>query len=321
MAGRTPNVVTIGPCFVEMCVLCESFPGQGEIIEGSRFSCSAAGAGAVRAIQAAFLGCSSSLISKVGDDPLGRIVMHRLRQADVLTDGVYIANAISTGASVTFVDRIGENTSCICPGANRALSVDDLNYAGTEQIISQADVVHIHGSLPKDVVKAAIKSAKLYNKLVILEREMDVLAGMGVADLQLDKEFYLVDVLIPDFDRSMESHEINAGHVHKLKRLGSELAAAGIECVVIKLGARGTFVANKDEACHIKGFEVNRVDRSCCGDAFAGALAAALGTGDSIDRAVRFAAAAGALSSSRIGGVDTLPSREDILELLIEQPE
>lgn len=321
MAGRTPNVVTIGPCFVEMCVLCDSFPSQGEVIEGSRFSCSPAGAGAVRAIQAAFLGCSSYLVSKVGDDPFGKIMIDRLREAGVLTEGVYVANAMSTGASVTFVDRIGENTTCICPGANRALSADDLNYAGTEQILSEADVVHIHGSLPDAIVRAAIKSAKLHNKKVILEREMDVLAGNSAADLTLEKEFYLVDVLIPNFDRSLESHEINAGHVHKLKGLGSELAAAGIECVVIKLGARGTFVANKHEVSHIKGFEVDRVDRSCCGDAFAGALAAALGTGDTIDRVVRFAAAAGALSSSRIGGVDALPSREDILELLIEQPE
>lgn len=321
MAGRIPKVVIVGPVYVDLFVRCDQLPVQGQTIEGTALSFTHAGAGPNRAIEAAFCDCHAYLISKVGDDIFGRLALEKLRAANVNVDGVSTANAMTTGTTITFVDRIGENTTCICHGANKAFSAENITFAVTEQIICQADVVYIHGALPYEVVAAAIKTAKLYGKKVILEKDMEILEGIPLSEWDFPKEYYLVDILVPNFNRSVETNEINAGHVHKLKRQGSELAASGIECVVIKLGTRGTFVVNRHASDHIPGFAVERVDRTCCPDAFAGALAASIGAGDDVKQAVRFAAAAGALACSKFGAQESLPSKQDILELLMQQPD
>ena len=68
-------------------------------------------------------------------------------------------------------------------------------------------------------------------------------------------------------------------------------------------------------------FEIERIDTVACPEAFAGALAASIAAGDHSKNAARFAAAAGALACSRFGSPETLPSKEEIIELLQEQPD
>jgi ribokinase len=54
------------------------------------------------------------------------------------------------------------------------------------------------------------------------------------------------------------------------------------------------------------------VDPTGAGDAFCGALAAALAHGASLEVAVRDAVVAGALAVSRLGAVPSLPSRAEV---------
>ena len=115
--------------------------------------------------------------------------------------------------------------------------------------------------------------------------------------------------------------DLGAGIVHKLKLVGSELMAKGIECVVINMGPRGSLVVDREGSRRIEGFELELVDRTVCDDAFAGALAASAAVGDDSERAVKFACAASALARTRFGSQEALPSKEEIIELLQSQPD
>jgi ribokinase len=57
---------------------------------------------------------------------------------------------------------------------------------------------------------------------------------------------------------------------------------------------------------------VQALDTTAAGDAFNGALAVALGDGQSLRRAVRFANAAGALSATRQGAQPSMPSLDEV---------
>ena len=70
---------------------------------------------------------------------------------------------------------------------------------------------------------------------------------------------------------------------------------------------------------HIPAFEIDFVDKTCTGDAFAGALAAYYAVKDDIRGAVKFACAAGALACTKFGSVESLPTKADIIELLQQQ--
>ncbi len=321
MSAQTPTVVTVGPTYVNMVLKSQQALIHGKTISGSGFTCEPTGPGPNRAIEAAKCHCDVYLVTKIGDDAFGRMIVAKLEEYNVKNDLVFIAQAISTGINFTLVDNNGENTGCICEGANRALGSDDIHYASTEHIISQSDVCLIYDQLNKDVVIEAIKLAKLHNKKVILETQMEIIEGNPVSQLGWPKEYYLADVLLPNFNTGTDIQELGSSGVHKLKMMASEFVAAGIECVIIKLGPRGTFIVDRKESLQIPGFHVDRLDRTGCASAFAGALAACAGCGDSPQDAVRFAAAAGALACTKFGSLDSLPSKEDIITLLQEQPD
>ena len=321
MAGRIPKVVVIGPAFVDMAIKCSQFPRPGETVEGAGVSCVAAGPGPNRAVEASFCDCQVHLISKVGDDVFGQMVCDNLNKSNVNTDFVYKAQALCTGINVTMVNSIGENTSCISDGANKALSADEVGCASVEQIIAQADVCLVSGPLPDDVVSTAVRTANLYKTKVILETEMPIQNSADLDRLDLPKEFYSVDILIPDLHNSALAADLKTGNVHELKLIASDLVARGIECVITKMGARGSFLASRDGIEQIHGFEVELVDHSGSADAFAGALAAAWGAKDPPNKAVTFAAAAGALACTKFGAQEALPTKQDILEFLLDKPD
>jgi ribokinase len=67
---------------------------------------------------------------------------------------------------------------------------------------------------------------------------------------------------------------------------------------------------------HIPRFKVDPVDTTACGDAFVGAFAAGLAQGETVERAVVWGNAAGALAATKLGAQPSLPIWENIERLL-----
>jgi len=70
---------------------------------------------------------------------------------------------------------------------------------------------------------------------------------------------------------------------------------------------------------HVPAFPVTAVDTTAAGDAFNGALAVALGAGQRLDLAVRFANAAAGLACTQPGAQNALPVRAQVEALLAAQ--
>jgi ribokinase len=102
------------------------------------------------------------------------------------------------------------------------------------------------------------------------------------------------------------------------KDAGAALLAAGCETVVVTMGARGAMVVRRSEPSPwlVPAFAVSPVDGTAAGDAFCGALAAGLATGEPMATALRRAAAAGALATTVLGAVPSLPSAAAVDALL-----
>jgi ribokinase len=94
------------------------------------------------------------------------------------------------------------------------------------------------------------------------------------------------------------------------------LLARGVQNVIITLGARGAFVAGRQERGLVKGYKVKPVDTTGAGDVFNGTLAVALAEGKSLLDAARFASAAAAISVTRLGAQTSAPKRNEIEQLL-----
>lgn len=112
-----------------------------------------------------------------------------------------------------------------------------------------------------------------------------------------------VDVLIPNQGEAelLSGERDPARAARKLQRMGARR-------VIITLGEDGVY-----DGGYRPGFKVKPVDTVGAGDAFVGALAAALAEGH--PDPVRFAQAAAALKCTR-PGAQNLPTRRDVERLL-----
>lgn len=313
MSKRNPKVVVIGGTYVDMAIRCGQSPSPGQSVAGSVLSYTTAGPGPIQAAEAALCGCQVHLIGKVGGDPFAQLIREGLIEFDVNTDFVSVAEAMNTGVIVTLVNAEGENADCICCGANTALLPQDVSAA--ERVICDADVCLIHGRLPQEVIISALRCAELYGVKVILDPARP-LEQRGQDTSNLPIEYFSADVLIPNLDEAADIAEQPAANIRNAKLIGSDLVARGVRYAVITMGRRGCMVVGRNSADHVPAFEIEAVDNTGRGGAFAGALAAYLAVERDIKRAVQFASAAGALTCTKFGAIEALPSKAEIIELL-----
>lgn len=321
MTERIPKIIVVGPAFIDMALKCEEHPVPGKVTEGSGFTCMPAGAGVMDATQVALCGCETYLLTRVGEDCFGEMIRQNLRRHSVLTDLVYSTQAMSTGIILTVVNRKGENCSCRSSGATRVLGRDEIEYAAAEQQIGSADAVLVNDAIPRPASVAAIRSAQIHKTRVLLGAKLPRADREVIGAIDWPMEFYNTDIIVLRFKGLMCGSELGAGGEGDLKFIGTELVAHGANCVVISLGWRGALIIDRQGTRHLPGIPTEVVDQNGCDSGFTGALAACYGTGDSADKAVRFAIAAEALMRSRFGLQDALPKKEDVLTLLQTQPD
>lgn len=311
----------VGGTYIDMAVKCHHIPIPGQSVNGFALSYTATGEGLNQAVEAALCGCEVHLISKAGGDPFAQMIKASLANFKVNTEFISTAEAKSTGVVVTLVNSAGENAGCVYTGANSALRSQDIERA--EKIISEADVCLVHGRLPHEAIVAAIRCAKLHNTKVILNparpieqprREASPLGKRTGGDLP--PEYFSVNILIPNLYEAADITYQPDASIRTAKLIGSDLVARGVNCAVITMGRRGCVVVDRNSADHIPAFEVELVDQTCRGDAFAGALAAYCAVKDDVREAVKFASAAGALACTKFGSIEALPTKAEIIELL-----
>jgi ribokinase len=254
------------------------------------------------------------LISKVGGDVFAQMVEKNLAEFNVNTEFVYTAKAKNTGVAVTLVNAVGENAACYYTGANSALLPQDIDAA--EQIISDADACLIHGELPQQAITTALRCAKVHGTKIILNPARPVESQRSQQSTGLPIGYFSADILIPNLCEAAEITERSGANIRTAKLIGSDLIARGVKYAVITMGKRGCMVVDRNGADQIPAFEVELVDQTGRGDAFAGALAAYCAVKDDMKEAVKFASAAGALACTKFGSVEALPTKADIIQLL-----
>jgi ribokinase len=316
MAQTVPHIVVIGSAFIDVAIRCKEFPMPGRLAAGTGFSCLTTGAGVNQATEAALCGCNVHLIAKVGSDYMGEMIRKSLAFHKIRCEYVVAAEAKSTGAIVTMVNAAGENASCVSLGANYAMRAADIEAA--EDAIAAADACLVYGDIPPEAVVAAVRMANLHRVKVLLDPAFGI-NGNTRKHSDLPMEYFAVNVLIVNAEEAAEIAGEPVSDPHKAKLVGADLVAHGAQNVIIKMGRKGCLIVNRDGTELIPPFEVEMVDKTCAGDAFAGALAASCAVGDNLKDAVRFAAAAGALACTKFGCQDSLPKKAEILELLHKQ--
>jgi ribokinase len=293
MAGWEPvnvDVIVVGSANADLVVTVDRRPGPGETVLGSDTDVLPGGKGANTAVAAAKLGARVSLLAAIGDDTHGRMLLKSLREAGVDVTEIQRSDR-PTGVAYIFVTPDGENSILVSPGANSALSADDLTIPDAKVLVASLEV-------PLQTIEHAVAVAA----------ERGIRAVVNVSPPAQLSEATLA-ALDPIVVNEHEAAELLAGDSDPRR-----LLELGPRSAVITLGASGALVVEQGGVQTVEAPSVEAVDTTGAGDAFTGALAAQLAQGAELVQAARFAVKVAAISVTRRGAQPSYPTVADLAE-------
>lgn len=276
MSDTLTGVAVVGSANLDLVVEVSRPPRVGETLlgrAGGRFS---GGKGLNQAVASARSGAPTRFCAVVGDDEAADVLQQTLADAGVEA-ALRRSDAAPTGVAHVLALDGGDNSIVVAAGANADLTPEDAvaGIAGAGVVLAQLEV-------PVESVAAGLRAGRAAGALTILNAAPAHAAVIGIlAD---------VDVLVVNETECTELGGIDRLH------------AAGAQTVVLTQGARGvTLHRSGGDPVHVAAFRIDPVDTTGAGDAFCGALAAALSEGERIEDALVRACAAGAVVARHRG--------------------
>lgn len=268
-------------------------------------------------------GCKTAMLGKVGADTFGRLLTGTLAQAGIETRGlIQDPNVFTTLAFVT-LDESGDREFAFGrkPGADTRLTWDEVDRT----LLDETRAFHFATlSLTDEPARSATYEAVAYarsrGKLITYdpnlrlplwkdldEAKAQILWGLGQADVVKISE---------------EEVEFLWGLDHKAgaKKILREF---GVKLVFVTLGADGCWFQNAVAQGHVDSLKgIHVVDTTGAGDIFGGsAVCQVLRTGKApedlteqeLRQVVSFACTAAGLSTTKPGGITSIPDEATVL--------
>lgn len=284
-------LIVLGTVNRDHVVFVERHPLPGETLLGHSYETGTGGKGANQAVAAARAGASVTFVSAVGDDSPGRDMLEDLSAQGVDVSQVTTIDHLASGIALITVSRDGENTIIVDPGASATL--DPATVSDTLlRLMRPGTVLLTQLELPLPVVVEGCLAAHSAGARIAL----------NLSPLQEVPEDLLAvcDPLIVNAGEAAALAHTSCDSVEAALAVADGLARR-CRSVVVTLGAQGAIVADDGPARHFPSHDVKVVDTTGAGDSFAGALAAALVGGATLDAAVLSGIDAAALTVQHVG--------------------
>lgn len=287
----TFDIVVVGSANLDLVADVGDLPRPGQTVTAVSYAEHAGGKGLNQAVACARMGARVAFVGCVGDDAAGLFLRAVLEDEGIDVTRLRVSG-LPTGRAFIAVDRAGENSIVVVPGANATVGVGhDIDIPPCGLVLAQLEI-------PLGTVAALMSRARGMGARTVLNP-----APAAVLSDELISE---CDVIAP-----------NETEAAVLGGAGN-LLARGSGAVVLTLGARGARVMTAGSTTDIPAYPVTPVDTVGAGDAFVGAMCAELVRGAPLEDACRVAAVAGALATTVRGAVPGLPSLEKVLRAQAE---
>lgn len=291
---------------MDLVTVTSTVPTQGETVTGQSFATMYGGKGANQAVACARLQADVSFIGCVGNDTFGTMMLDNLTREGIHTEAVEVLHDVSSGTASIIV-KDGDNRIIVVPGANALVTPERVRkYA---DVIRQSDIIVLQLEIPLPSVRAAIEIAA--------EAHVPVILNPAPA-LELDEQLLsLVTVITPNEHELAELLGMSSqGNTFDWQSALQTMPGK----IVLTKGAEGAYWSDANgELHHCPSHHVDVVDTTGAGDTFNGALAVMLAEGRTMEQAIRFAAAAGALSVTVLGAQGGMPTREQLMDWMMQQ--
>ena len=283
---RRYDVVVVGKANVDYLVRGPRLPHPGQSVTGDLFQEAPGGKGANQAVGVARLGATSALVARIGNDVRGDSIVEALITEGVVVDYVVRDPSAFTGVALCQVGGDGEKQILSAAGANARLSVDDVRAAS--DAIRSARVVLLQLGVPLPAVEEAIRLGRAAGARIVLDP--------GPPAPLRDDLLAQIDVIRPNCSEARALTDVEVLDRQSAHTAAAALLRRGVGAVAVQAGDQGDLLLWREGELWLPRFDVERLDATGAGDAFASAAAA--------------------LATTVLGAQASLPRRSAVLALL-----
>ena len=271
-------------------------------------------------------GKKTALLGKVGTDAFGRLLRETLADAGIETRGLVAADDVFTTLAFVTLDASGDREFSFSrkPGADTCIRFEELDLS----LIDEAKAFHF-GSLSltdepaRGTTQQAIAYAKAHGKLITYDPNLrkPLWKSLDEAKEQMLWGLHQADVVKIGDEEVAFLFGLNPQDCakHILKEFGVKL-------VFVTCGPDGCFFMNERASGQVPGLSgIRVVDTTGAGDIFGGsAVYGLLETGkapetleeEELRAIVSFACTAAGLSTTKHGGIQSVPEASDVLKIM-----
>ncbi|WP_198654887.1 ribokinase [Albibacillus kandeliae] len=296
------KITVVGSFAVGMTIRTDTMPVFGETIRGRDFDFGPGGKGSNQSVGVARLGADSALVTCLGEDQLANVARDLYAAEGVDTSGIRYTSERATGAGVIVLNAEGENFIILDMGANELM--DAAFVDGARERIARSDIVMTVLEIPVPAAQRAMELGKAAGARTIL--------NPAPATALPDAIFAHVDYLTPNATELRILMGLDPDDPTPTRDLAGQLRRRGVGNVIVTMGPEGALVLTDEHDVIVPSPQVEVVDTTGAGDAFNAGLAVALGEGQPLLDAVRFATCCGAHACTRLGVIPSLPTRAEL---------
>ena len=311
-------------CIGELLIDFVSTTFDVTLAEAPGFAKAAGGATANVAVGLAKLGVDSGFIGKIGDEPFGDFLRQTLKQSRV--DTTHLISETDRRTTLAFIATRSDGAKDILfyrnPGADTLLRPDEIDKA----YVQSAEVFH-YGSCSlshqpcRDATLRAIQYAKDADAFISYDPNLRLVMW----DAPEDAKHWIWEVMpYANVVKAADEEWEFITDTPELEEGSERILETGVELVIVTLGEHGCYYNNGSHQGYVDGFKVEVVDPLGAGDGFVAAMLTQMmrSSGgvrklpelddNQLRGIMRFANAAGALTTQKIGVIPALPTASEI---------
>ena len=293
------KVFIFGSLNMDLVISCPREIMQGETLHGSGFMTNGGGKGANQATACGKLGADAYMGGCVGNDGFGAELIDRLGKCGVDTSAIRKIDGVSTGAAVIIIiDH--DNRIILDSGANGVADEGDVDRL--LKSAGEGDIFLTQLENKTEVVGYALSAAKAKGMITVL--------NPAPSDVRIADYLVYVDYFMPN-----EKEFFDFTGTDDIEEGSRLLTKKGVSRVVVTLGSKGYAYFDGQTMITEGCVPADVIDTTAAGDTFCGAMVTKLACGETIYDALRFANMASAITVSRKGAGQSIPTLSEVNEI------
>lgn len=292
------KVLNFGSLNLDHVYQLDEFVQPGQTVASHSYQQFYGGKGLNQSVALANGGADTYHAGRIGEE--GQSLKEYLISRQVNTTNV-TTGSTPTGHAIIQVNNHGENAIIIAGGANQEISAQQAESVLSS--FSANDMLLIQNEISQ--IPAIIDAAKKQG-LKIAFNPAPFTPEIRSYPLELIDIFFLNETEL----KALAQEDDLSNGIKTIKKRFPNAA------IISTQGSKGVRYMKEEEDIFVSGFSVQAVDTTAAGDTFIGFYLAALTDNKSITEALQLANGAAALSVTRQGAADSVPTLEETLRFI-----